>query len=108
MNNNCIARPSFSHTISPVKFLHAPMKRSLVLSLLGVVSFGLAAPAQMVNKDSLSLVNKIKVDQEKLTIMKSSVADAEKDKMQTAAQAQESADDNRKAANKLSNDPQDK
>ena len=108
MKNNSIARPTFSSTLSPVKFLRAPLKKSLILSLLGVVCFGLAASAQMVNKDSLSLVNKIKSDQEKLAKMQNSVPDAEKGKKQTAEQAQESADDNRKAANKLSNDPQDK
>jgi len=86
----------------------SPMKKSLVLSLLGMVCFGLAAHAQMVNKDSLSLVSKIQSDQEKLTKLQNSVPDAEKAKKQTAEQAQESADDNRKAANKLSDDPQDR
>jgi hypothetical protein len=84
------------------------LTKSFLLSLLWIVGFGLAGHAQMVNKDSLSLVNKIRSDQEKLTKMQNSIPVAEKSKVQAAEQAQESADDNRKAANKLSDDPQDK
>jgi hypothetical protein len=40
--------------------------------------------------------------------MKASIPEKEKAKAETAEQAQKSADDNRKAANKLSNDPQDR
>jgi hypothetical protein len=64
--------------------------------------------AQIVNKDSLSLVKKIEADKEKLATLKSSVPDAEDQKRRTADRAQESADDNRKAASKLSDDPQDR
>lgn len=60
----------------------------------------------MVNKDSLSLVSKIAADKEKLAKLQATVPQAAKDKEETAVQAQESADDNRKAASRLSNDPQ--
>lgn len=84
------------------------VKKSLVLSLLGLLLFGLSAPAQTVNKDSFSLVSKINNDKEKLAKLESTVAEKTKEKEQTAVQAQESADDNRRAANRLSDDPQDK
>jgi len=83
-------------------------KKGLFLVLLAFLSFGLAASAQIVNKDSLSLVSKIQSDKEKLVKLQNSVAEKTKEKLTAAEQAQESADDNRKAANKLSNDPQDK
>jgi hypothetical protein len=84
------------------------MKKNLLLTLLGLLSFGWGASAQMVNKDSLSLVSKINSDKEKLTKLQNSVDDMTKEKQRTAEQAQASADDNRKAANRLSNDPEDK
>jgi hypothetical protein len=83
-------------------------KKSFFLSLSGLLLFGLAASAQMVNKDSLSLVSKIQSDKEKLAKLQNSVSDRTKEKQETAAKAQESADANRQAANKLSNDPQDR
>jgi septal ring factor EnvC (AmiA/AmiB activator) len=101
MNANYSTRSSSSPFI-------IPLTKSFLLSLIGVVCFCLVARAQMVNKDSLSLVSKIQADQEKLTKLQNSVPNAEKEKKQTAEQAQESADDNRKAANKLSDDPQDR
>lgn len=72
------------------------------------LSFGLMASAQFMNKDSLSLVSKINTDKGKLAKLQGSIADRTKEKQQAAVQAQESADDNRTAANRLSNDPQDK
>jgi len=53
-------------------------------------------------------VAKINSDKEKLVKLQNSVAEKTKEKLETAEKAQGSADDNRKAANKLSNDPQDK
>src|ERR1700749_3504051 len=66
------------------------------------------ASAQPANRDSLKLANRISADKEKLAKWKGDLPDAEKAKKETADKAQESADDNRKAANKLSNDPQNK
>jgi predicted nucleic acid-binding Zn-ribbon protein len=81
-------------------------KKGLFLSLLGLSFFRFEASAQVVNKDSLTLVSKINADKEKLAKLQSTVPQAMKEKEETAVQAQESADDNRKAASKLSNDPQ--
>jgi hypothetical protein len=80
----------------------------LFLPALGLVLAGLSVDAQSVNKDSLSLANKISADKEKVTKLQGSISDKEKLMQATADQAQESADNNRKAANKLSDNPQDK
>ncbi len=84
------------------------MKKSLLLSILSVLFFTVVASAQIVNKDSLKLTERIREDQEKLTKLQNSVSDKTKEKEETAAKAQESASDNQKAANKLGGDPQDK
>jgi hypothetical protein len=84
------------------------IKKKAVLFLLGLLSFGLVASAQIMNKDSLSLVSKINTDKEKLAKLQGTVDERKKEKLQAAEQAQQSADDNRTAANRLSNDPQDK
>ena len=83
------------------------MKKAILFTV-GVLSFGLIASAQMVNKDSLSLVSKISSDKEKLANLQAQVDDRTREKKETANKAQESADDNQKAANKLSSDPQDR
>lgn len=85
---------------------HSLSKKGLVLSLLGLLFFSLEVSAQVVNKDSLSLVSKINADKAKLAKLQSAVPQAVKEKEETALQAQESADNNRKAANKLSTDPE--
>src|SRR4051812_24708890 len=84
------------------------MKKNLFSFVIVFFAFFSLASAQVSNKDSLSLVNKIASGKEKLVKLEASVAGKEKDKKETAVQAQESADDNRKAAGKLSDDPQDK
>jgi hypothetical protein len=71
--------------------------------------FMLSASSQIVvNKDSLSLVRKLTADKEKLLKYQSQVADRTREKEETAAKAQQSADENRQAAIKLTNDPQDR
>lgn len=84
------------------------MRKSLLLTIMGVVFFSVVSSAQIFNKDSLKLAERIRDDQEKLTRLQNSVSDKTKDKQETAQKAQESASDNQKAANKLSGDPQDK
>lgn len=79
-----------------------------LLALLPITAFTARSTAQSVNKDSLSLVNKISEDREKLAKLQATIPEKEKAKAETAQQAQRSADDNRKAANRLSNDPQDR
>jgi chromosome segregation ATPase len=66
---------------------------------------------QMINQNEKQITKlqaKISEDSAKLIKFNSLVADYEKQKKETADQAQESADDNKKAAEKLSNDPQDR
>jgi len=82
---------STASRFSKVKQRSGNLKKSFVLSLLGLLFFGLAASAQIVNKDSLSLVSKISADKEKLAKLQNSVAEKTKEKKQTAEQAQESA-----------------
>ena len=84
------------------------MKIYLLSLSFVALAFALPASAQVrVNKDSLSLVKKLTEDKEKLLKLQGQVDDRTKEKDQTAAKAQQSADENRQAANKLSNDPQD-
>lgn len=82
--------------------------KNLSFTIVCMLFLGGAISAQNLNKDSLSLVRKIEADKQKLTRLQSTVADAEDQKKRTADRAQESADDNRKAAGKLSDDPQDR
>jgi len=67
------------------------------------------ASAQVtVNKDSLSLVKKLTQDKERLLKLQSEVKERTNEKEETAIKAQQSADENRRAADRLTNDPQDK
>lgn len=84
------------------------MKKNLISLSIPLLSLLHLALAQTPNKDSITLVNKITGDKEKLAKLEAQVPDLTKQREETAAKAQESADANRKAANKLSNDPQDK
>lgn len=69
----------------------------------------IAASAQVtVNKDSLSLVKKLTDDKEKLLKLQSQVNDRTNEKEETASKARQSADENRRAAERLTDDPQDK
>src|SRR5882757_6004926 len=84
------------------------MKKFTLLFIAGVLFFSVAGSAQVFNKDSLKLVEGIQKDQVKLAKMQNSLSDKTKEKEEATQKAQESADDNRKAANKLGKDPQDK
>jgi DNA repair ATPase RecN len=84
------------------------MKKQLISLGIGLFALLRLATAQGATKDSLSLVGKISEDKDKLSKLQGQIADRTKEKEETAVQAQEAADDNRKAANKLSNDPQDR
>jgi hypothetical protein len=66
----------------------------------------LRASAQNSNQQIVSLNSKISQDSFKLAKMKALLPQYESDKKSTANQAQQSADDNKTAANRLSNDPQ--
>ena len=84
------------------------MRTRALLLLSGLVfAVTLSAEAQIrVNKDSLSLVKQLTDNKAKLLKLQSQVSDRTKEKEETAARAQQSADENRKAANSLSGDPQ--
>jgi cell division protein FtsL len=67
-----------------------------------------AQSAQKINTDSLSLVSKISVDQLKLGKLQNSVEEITRDKQDYGTAAQQSADKNKTAAGRLSDDPTDK
>lgn len=81
------------------------MKKTLVLTALCMLLFGMGAIAQKVNTDSLSLVSKISANQLKLGKMQNEVDQKTKNKQDASEQAQKSATENAAAANKLSDNP---
>ncbi len=84
------------------------MLRVILLASIGVLFFGINTSAQKVNTDSLKLISKISEDQLKLGKLQNTVDQKTKNKEDGATAAQESADKNATAANRLSNDPQNK
>jgi septal ring factor EnvC (AmiA/AmiB activator) len=81
------------------------------LFLIGSIFFALASSAQnndQNEKQIIKLQAKVGEDSAKLVKFNSLIPDFEKQKKHTADQAQQSADDNKTAAERLSNDPQDK
>ena len=83
------------------------MKKTLFAVTLFLGAFVRNGSAQVVvNKDSLSLVNRLTRDREKLTKLQSQVEPQRKEKEDDAIQAQKAADENRRAAERLSGDPQ--
>ena len=89
------------------------------LFLMGSIFSALSTSAQSNDQNEKQIINqndkqitklqaKISEDSAKLIKFNSLVADYEKQKKETADQAQQSADDNKRAAEKLSNDPQDR
>jgi predicted nucleic acid-binding Zn-ribbon protein len=90
------------------------MKKGKILRkvfFIGSIFSVLFSSAQNNEKDEKQIIKlqaKISEDSAKLVKFNSLVADYEKQKRETAEQAQQSADDNKRAAEKLSNDPQDR
>jgi len=80
------------------------------LFFIGSIFSALSTSAQndQNEKQMIKLQAKISEDSAKLVKFNSLLPDYERQKKQTADQAQQSADDNKKAAERLSNDPQDK
>jgi hypothetical protein len=81
------------------------------LFLVGSIFFALASSAQnndQNEKQIIKLQAKVSEDSAKLVKFNSLMPDFEKQKRQTADQAQQSANDNKTAAERLSNDPQDR
>jgi len=77
------------------------MQKILLLTSIGLLFLYLSAFAQTVNTDSLSLVTKINADQIKLDKLQSQLEQKTKDKQDALARAQQSADKNSNAADKL-------
>jgi hypothetical protein len=83
----------------------------IILSILVGSCFaaiGARAQGTPYDKQTIEMQAKISEDSAKLAKYKGMVSQFEKDKQTAADQAQQSADDNKRAAEKLSNDPQDK
>lgn len=81
------------------------MKRTVLLTVAFFLVFSIAASAQEVNKDSLSLVTKISEDKSKLADLQTQLEEHLKLKGEAIAKAQRSANINSTAADKLSDDP---
>jgi cell division protein FtsL len=75
---------------------------------MGVLCLSVNTFAQKVNTDSLKLISKISEDQLKLGKLQNTVEQKTRDKQDNALAAQQSADKNSTAANRLSSDPENK
>jgi hypothetical protein len=84
------------------------MLKVILLASIGVSFLCVKASAQKINTDSLKLITKISDDQLKLGKLQNTVDQKTRDKGDDAIAAQKSADKNATAANKLSNDPENK
>lgn len=84
------------------------MQRTLVLTVFGLLLFFTAAYSQQVNTDSLSLISKIETDQSRLVNLQSQLDQKIKSKEEALAKAQQSANTNETAADKLSDNPKSK
>src|ERR1700753_4109250 len=91
------------------------MKKLLLLSLFGLlfICSGITAqttntPTPKVNTDSLQLITRISQNQLKLGKLQNTIDQKTKNKQDAADKSQQSADINRNAAEKLSEDPNDK
>ena len=84
------------------------MLRVIFLASIGVLFLCVKTSAQKVNTDSLKLISKIGEDQLKLGKLQNTVDQKKRNKEDGAVAAQESADKNAIAANRLSNDPENK
>ncbi|HEX6430317.1 MAG TPA: hypothetical protein VF008_21645 [Niastella sp.] len=84
------------------------MQKVWLLTAMGLLFFCMSISAQIVNKDSLSLVSKISADQLKLGKLQNQVEQKTKDQQDASSDAQRSADRNSTAADRLSDDPENK
>jgi hypothetical protein len=84
------------------------MKKIYLLTSMFFLFMCTGAFAQKVNTDSLSLVSKISSDQLKLGKLLNTVDQKTRDKQDAAIKAQQSADENKTAANRLGDASQDK
>jgi len=84
------------------------MKKTLLLTAIGMLFICASTFAQKINTDSLALVAKISDDQLKLGKLQNEVEQKTKNKQNAATKAQQSANDNADAASKLTDNPTDK
>ena len=84
------------------------MKKNVLVALVGLFFLSTNLSAQQINTDSLSLVSKISSDQLKLGKLQNMVDQKTRDKQDAATKAQQSADANKTAANRLGDASQDK
>jgi len=91
---------------------HCDMRKMfMTMSIIAVSVFmgiGAFAQGKPYDKDAIEKQARIGEDSVKLARLKALLPQYEKDKQEAAGQAQQSADANKEAADKLSNDPQDK
>ncbi|MDO6431098.1 hypothetical protein Q4E93_10895 [Flavitalea sp. BT771] len=84
------------------------MQKKSGLIIAGLIAFSLAASAQKINTDSLSLVSKISEYQLKRAKLQNTVDKTMQDKADAATKVQNSANQSSQDANRLTNDPQNK
>lgn len=84
------------------------IKRILLLVPVCLLVFSASVFSQNINTDSLALISKISSDKLKLGKLQNEIEQKTKNKMDASIQAQKSANANTDAANKLSDDPQNK
>jgi hypothetical protein len=84
------------------------MKKKSCLIIVGLAVCSLTVSAQQINTDSLSHVSKISEYQLKRAKLLNTVEQTTRDKQDAASKVQNSADQNRQDASRLSNDPQNK
>ena len=84
------------------------MKKTFLLIPVYLLIFSVSSFSQNINTDSLALISKISSDKLKLGKLQNEIEQKTKNKMDASIQAQKSANENTNAANKLSDDPQNK
>ena len=84
------------------------MQKVLLLTSIGLLFFCMSISAQKVNTDSLSLVSKISADQLKLGKLQNQLEQKIKSQQDASEQAQQSANENSTAADRLSDNPENK
>ena len=82
--------------------------QKLSLITAGLVAFSLAASAQKINTDSLSIVSKISEYQLKMAKLQNTVQQTTYDKQDAAVKVQNASDKSSQDATRLDNDPQNK
>jgi hypothetical protein len=80
--------------------------QKVLLTSIGLLFLCLSVSAQNINTDSLSLVSKISADQLKLGKLQNQLEQKTKSQVDASEQAQKSANENSTAADRLSDNPE--